>query len=251
MEDDCYTTDDERRFDVPADSNHYEMSVDNDFGLERFERMEYWEEIFTQKLKSIKANSSSSKYDTDPTLAHHPVIYEGSEIDMKALHELLSSQGLSEDKTKYVCNLVKKSIPNLSEAFLAAGNKTKLLDTENKVKKLILELKSLENQDKALIPYVESLSTYVDPIIFLSEVQHKIQDILQSYFPDGKKKRDHYRFTYSLGYIWKLNVSEPKVYNDSPFVQFVAICTCSTPEATKQRMTRHGMKRRIKAFAPF
>lgn len=252
MDDEYYMTDEEMRlFDEPESLSPLEMELAA-HEVNRFKRMEHWEVIFSQELKNIKTNPPNSKSDIDPDLTNHPVIYEGSEIDMKALHELLQNQGLSDQEANYICNQVETLIPALPESVLTEKTKTRIIDIKETTTKLISKLSGLANENKKLIPYVESFSTYVDPVDFLSEVQQAIHDMLESYFPNEKVvRRAHLKFSHSLGHLWKLKLGKPTVYEGSPFVDFLSICTCSTQGATIKRIRRHKMKRRFKNYAPF
>ena len=255
MDDDYYMTDEEIRLLEKSEEYYYDHAyVDiqpEPPCFDRFNRMEYWEDTFTKKLKKVKTSLPSSECETGQKSKDHPVFYGGAQIDMKSLHELLQSQGLSGDKASYVCKLIKSSIPIKSEKKFTNDTKDKLIATKIMMNELIFKLKVLAIEDKALTPYVESFNTYVDPVDFLSEVQYTIQDMLQSYFPNEKVKRDHYRFSNIVGQIWRTHVGKPTIYTESPFVKFLSICTCTTQEATKKRIYRHGLQRRIKSYAPF
>lgn len=213
--------------------------------LEKHEREDYWDHIFRRK------KSPTSHIEFNESLTDRPLIYEGTAIDIKALSELLSSQGLSDSKVNYICRLIRAKIPTTSQNILTSETKKKLKKTEVKIRSLIANLKELADVDKSLIPHVESLRNYVDPIDFLYEVKTQLNDTLNQHFPKGKAKPDHIAFSHSIGQIWKVNVGGPTIHLESPFIKFLSICTNSTQEATMKRVGRKRMSSRIKAYAPF
>lgn len=219
--------------------------------LKSKERMKYWEVVFTQKLKTTENISINSEDDNKHGLSHGPAIYNGSEIDMKALHDLLKKQGLSDRDIKYISDHVKQSIPKSRESFITPANKIRLEEAKKLTRDLINILSGLAHEDKRMTPYVESLSTYINPIDFLCEVENSIDDISKRHFSDVSIRPAHLRYSHRLAQIWKLKVGYPKVYNESPFVKFISICTCASTDATKQRINRQNMKKLFDHYAPF
>lgn len=248
-----YMTDEERKYLEYSLENDSEFFLDA-YDLDWFESDEgkrYRRNIVTKRKNDYRDRSSTLIRNNSEGFKKTPVVYEGSEIDMEALHKLLKLEGLTDEKANNVCNVVKNSVPTLSDKILTSDLKNKLIDTEKDIKKLINSLKGLAHLDKELIPYVKSFDTYVDPADFLFEVQYTIQQMLKSYFPNGKVNPAHLHFSHTIGQLWRASVGKPKIYLDSPFIKFLSICTCTTQEATIKRIQRQGMARRIKAYAPF
>ena len=248
-----YMTDEERKYLEESLENDSDFLYDAD-NLDWFESDEenrYKKNIVTKRKNDYTKRSSTLVRNTSEDFKKTPVIYEGSQIDMDALHELLKSQSLTDEKANYVCNVVKNAVPTLSDKILTSDLKNKLIDTEKDIKKLFTSLKGLAHLDKELVPYVKSFDTFVDPADFLFELQYTIQQMLKSYFPNGKVNPAHLHFSHTIGQLWRASVGKPKIYLDSPFIQFLSICTCTTQEATIKRIQRQGMTRKIKAYAPF
>jgi hypothetical protein len=221
----------ELRNDTYVENAHdYSFKFDGDAWTERFSKLQTYmvERQMAMFARNVEHHTSKLDDDSVRTMLLKSNKYVTQKIDCAALYQLLIKKKIDHQKAVWM------TLRMVSSVIL----RSRKADTDSRK-----ELTSASKNIGDAIACLEQFATH-DCILFfkyfsrdgsnaietLSCIQMEIMEALNTQFPDGKQNKIHDETIRDIARVWLQNIEKPKIYDGSPFVEAVSICTGEKPE---------------------